>query len=1090
MHYRHVIPILFALTVLLLNACADDEKNIQQITIAPPIPTSVEIVPTLPLQVTSTPTKVGVDEINLSVFAPDENELPNIPSILQFIDYHELLFPETQSFETFVFSENTRLVSNGWCAETDDLLAENLEQISFQFLINDEVIPTEKILTYNPPDRPCQVFITGINNWPTNEPTILRVQRDLKNDIDDGIRIYPQGSYIDEFIIKAITSPSVVKFPSPNTQKTIPEDILKELSFFQGGGGEGKDCSGDLVSEPAVSSRHQSITDVSVRQRLFVLTCGWQPNEKVKITLEFPDGSRINQFRWNQMADPDPAGNPEGISLGVSFEKIIEITDLPGTYQLLFEGESGSVAQEITVREMVKPKLFREPDGRILLFNFQPNEAIRFIAYQYSGQGQGQNSIVEFSNWDSFTVDENGMLLIELEEEFEKLGVIGESSGDVGGVSIQDSLVAQIQPTVIPLPTPTSVPEMTINFQERVESPHDFEVISQVGGEVGNLFLDKKRGYVGIGPRLAIFNFSQPTNPVLLGSSEILPGLISNIKVVENLAVVQVKNSNLHIFDVIDPEHIELIGQVPIDSDNIFAYEMKEKFLFLGIRNEEKDVVIFDISDPTNPELVAQLSFSAKTRELELAGNLLFIMNKVDGLKVFDISDPLTLKEVAFNTDTIDPNSSIDIVENYLLILNYGVEAVNDNLSIAKHGVEIVDIQNIDSPQSLAKIELPGGWHFLGKWDIWTPFEDKLFLVLHISNPNGVYIEESLRLYDISDPTNPVEKTTLNEFYRGTNSLEIDEGFLYSTASWAPETFRISKINSDGNLVAVGEFNAVESAQKTIFEENLAFVVSGTNGIGVYDFTNIHRPVLINHISLPGILSDIAINEETAYIVGSESGLRAYDISNPNQFRNMGQLNILQLNHVAISDPDHIYIASGNSNIASVRVVDVSESTQMTETGLMSDAYVTDLVVNANSLFLPGFYRGLSIFNNETQIIISHYSSQQIDSFAISEPFAYIGVQGEGVEIVDLSNLMAPVQVGLIKSDQSILGAEAIAVNDNKLYIGFDHYLWIGDLSNPIKPQEIGYFHAPAEITDISFHQGMIILSVGNGGLFVLSPLE
>lgn len=1065
---RSMMMLPLILNFFFLSACSDKENLTHQKQITPTVsvyseaPSSTQV----PENLNST---TNIVQEELFVFAPGANEWMEIPNVLQPERYNELLAPAEQIYNVSLFSDSTRIWVNAWCAETEELLVNNLKHITFNLYLNEESIPSEQILVYSPPSRPCQILITAITNWPTYKSTTLRYVRQHDMDINDGVRTYSKGSYIEEIEVKASAPPPLVKFPSLNAHESIPEDVLKEVSYFPAGGGERGDCLGNSPLEPIILD-YPKVTDVSIGQRFYVLTCGWQANERVKISLESPDGSLLTEYHWHQIFDQGAGSIP----LGVSFEKTVDVTDIPGTYRLIFEGESGKVEQEITVRETVYPKLLDEPDGRILLYNFQPYETVRLIGYSWSDPARG--NVVEFSEWEEYTVDEKGTLLIELQVDYQKLGVIGELSGDVGDVSIQVSQASQIQPTPVPQPSPTPVPQSTLVFEDRAQSSENIDIVSQMAGEISQLVFDGQKGYVAAGPRIAVFDFSQPTNPVFLGKSEILPGLVSDIKVWENIALVTVEWSSFYLLDLTDPENINMIGRISSGIDDWAYHDFRENFLYLITRDEQQSVQVLDISDPSNPESVNELNLSDASA-MRLSDNLLFIINPVDGLKVFDVSDPYDLQEVPFNADSLPQGFRIDIIENVLLI-------------ITDQGIEFFDIEDFDAPVFLAKIENPNHWYFHQNWSI-SP--DKRFLLLHLYDISAITSPPDwLRIFDISEPGSPMEIIPFRELsHLGNLSFATHEGFLYTTTNWSSETFEISRFDNSGNLIKVGGFRAIESVSQVLFEQNIAFAVSGYNGLGVFDFSDIENPNLLSHISLPGNTKDIAVNEGIAFLVGSESGLRSFDISNPIKVQEVGRFNIMNLGEVAISEPGELYILAGGPRTPNVRVVQLDASGQFTETMMISNSYASDLVVSSNLLFVPSSVSGLVILDNETKEFVSQVSSgESVECVAIFDRFAYVGDSQGNVKIVDISNPVNPIEVSIIKSDQNLSGVNAISITNNKLYIAFGHYLWIGDLTDPLMPREVGFFEAPSEINHISFFQDEIVLSVGSGGVYILSLHE
>src|SRR5690242_10824994 len=73
------------------------------------------------------------------------------------------------------------------------------------------------------------------------------------------------------------------------------------------------------------------------------------------------------------------------------------------------------------------------------------------------------------------------------------------------------------------------------------EAPsQNVELLGQMGGATEAIFVQGNYAYIGEGPRLAIFDISNPSSPLLLGKTDPMNGLVHDIVVVGNIAYVVV----------------------------------------------------------------------------------------------------------------------------------------------------------------------------------------------------------------------------------------------------------------------------------------------------------------------------------------------------------------------------------------------------------------------------------------------------------------------------------------------------------------------------------------------------------------------
>jgi hypothetical protein len=57
------------------------------------------------------------------------------------------------------------------------------------------------------------------------------------------------------------------------------------------------------------------------------------------------------------------------------------------------------------------------------------------------------------------------------------------------------------------------------------------ELVGQIGGNTESVFVEGDYAYIGEGPRLTILDISNPANPIVIGKSAPLPGVVQDIQV-------------------------------------------------------------------------------------------------------------------------------------------------------------------------------------------------------------------------------------------------------------------------------------------------------------------------------------------------------------------------------------------------------------------------------------------------------------------------------------------------------------------------------------------------------------------------------
>lgn len=106
--------------------------------------------------------------------------------------------------------------------------------------------------------------------------------------------------------------------------------------------------------------------------------------------------------------------------------------------------------------------------------------------------------------------------------------------------------------------------------------------------------------------------------------------------------------TGLRVVDVTDPENPAEIGSVPLNAA-ARVVEASGPYAYVGAANPGSSFRVVDLSSPTTPVVVATRSTGAVIDDIDIEGNLAFVM---PGLHIFDVSDP---------TNPVELNAVLDI---------------------------------------------------------------------------------------------------------------------------------------------------------------------------------------------------------------------------------------------------------------------------------------------------------------------------------------------------------------------------------------------------------------------------------------------
>ncbi len=347
---------------------------------------------------------------------------------------------------------------------------------------------------------------------------------------------------------------------------------------------------------------------------------------------------------------------------------------------------------------------------------------------------------------------------------------------------------------------------------------------------------------------------------------------------------------------------VAVSSPVPItNAGKIYAYE---EYVF--VNDKHKGIHVIDNTDPASPQKIAFINIPGNV-DIAIKNSYLYADSKKD-LVVLDISDINNIKSVNrlenvlfdfvffptadfYEYDGIDYETELvlgwEVTTERRLVSEYesrwggGVlfaendgavnapaptnsgqggslarfKIVDDYLyAVDSHNINVFNIQNLDSPQSLPSV-------YAG-FDIETIFnkDEHLFL----GSMQGMYI------YDISDPAAP---NFVSEFQHGTacDPVVVDENYAYVTLRGgslcgATESgLFIVDISTISNPTLATSY-AMDNPYGLGIKDEKLFICDGDAGLKVYDKTDINDLKKIDHFQNINTFDVIPLQEHLLMI--------------------------------------------------------------------------------------------------------------------------------------------------------------------------------------------------------------------------------
>lgn len=324
-----------------------------------------------------------------------------------------------------------------------------------------------------------------------------------------------------------------------------------------------------------------------------------------------------------------------------------------------------------------------------------------------------------------------------------------------------------------------------------------------------------------------------------------------------------------------------------------------------------------------------------------------------------------------------------------------------------------------------------------------------------------------VEIWDVSDIINPVRiaRIPLNSYPRG--GIYAKDGVLYVVT--VADGMYIYNISNPAVPGLMAHQNISGSLVWTSsFDGDYAYLSQGSSGVKIVDISDPWTPSIagVFNTNATGIL----VEDQTAYIVASDFGLRTFDVSDPSGVTPMGELPIDGYPARIAKAGNHLYITNSTSNPeGGINAVDVSDpqnpllitTIDPPETYISGAGNVVAATGNSSGLLL------VDISDPVNPLYASELNTawSTID-IAVSGDYAYTG--SNGFRVFDMSDPSYPLQVGF----EPTQGAIARISDTLAVYIpqsmGSGNRVNIMDISEPANPVFVDYYAPPVMTNELA----------------------
>ena len=549
---------------------------------------------------------------------------------------------------------------------------------------------------------------------------------------------------------------------------------------------------------------------------------------------------------------------------------------------------------------------------------------------------------------------------------------------------------------------------------------------------------------------LKVFDIRNPFNPMPVASVD-TPENIDTITLAGDYAYLVGSDSGLQIVDVSNPAAPHRVGGIDtldhaktatIDGD--YAYVIADR-----------NLLIIDVSRPHAPLVISSVATTlGNVREVAIKDDYAYVSGG-SGLELIDISNPQAPELVGRVASAVGSTGNVASAGNYVLVTTY-------------YDLHIFDISQPKQPELISSITI--GFN-----------AGKIVIDGHYA-----YIEHggNLSVIDFSDPKSPVEVTVLNSAYSITN-FDINGRVAYIT-----DYRKILQILDFSYLQKPWEIATVETsgaAKQVEIVDNIAYVAEGSKGLKIIDIKKAYVPTVIGTIDTPTDV--VSVSGNYAYL-GGDGNFQILDINRPEKPEVLAVLALSGIVEDIIIDGNYAFVAGGGSRygemlimdisnpqapvivddaeaIAFNKAVDVTGKYEFTlkllwygETGptdyrlvvsdisnptepvevatLQGRGPATDVVINGHYAYIADNSSSLQVIDISNPLkpvyIVSVYTEGRPKKVTIAESIAYIIEAGNGLTAMDISEPERPIVLGHVKIKSSA-AIEDILVTEKYVYL-------------------------------------------------------
>lgn len=560
--------------------------------------------------------------------------------------------------------------------------------------------------------------------------------------------------------------------------------------------------------------------------------------------------------------------------------------------------------------------------------------------------------------------------------------------------------------------------------------PEEWTLVGQFGGSTQAVAVSGNIAYTGIGLRMSAVDFSNPSDPKLLGMSSAFSDMVLDIAVQDKTAYIASGSAGLQIVDISDPSRPITLGSWQ-SSGFAEGVAVKDNTVFLA--NGDQGLSIINVSDPRKPVQIASAYSFNYAFDVVVSGDFTYIAAGDSGLLILDTSKLAKPAELS-QLDTQGYAYELALSENYIFLAD------------AWEGVQVIDVSKPLKPALASTIKTSG-------WSLGVSVADDLLV-----SANG---GQGMQFFNVAQPAQPKLKS---QFIKAASEGDamVRRALLVGDLVLAADTInglRLVDISMSMMPKQAGIYGQLSYARRVAIKGDYAYVA--TAGEGVMYAVNIadpRSPYQVSKFQADGIAIDVVLNGDYATLGTFEDATNCYTLIN-------------------VSDP----LEPQLSDAVDLQSLLCGAPRQMAAQG--NFVYSADeWGLSIYDLTQPGSIKTIG------RVELQQEGDQTL-ALSVVGDYAYVADSASGLKIVDVSDPADPKLVQVLKDGNTV---GSIFGMGDLLYLGYyGEGLAVAKNPNPGSlPSVLEKYKTKGSVEEITAANDILIVSEGSGGLEILDASD